>query len=158
MRVVLLLSALAGAAALVPRRAKASVQGVAARPQTSMLTLNVEGEAGDAAPPSDFDVKEQIISDLMLASNMRDEEALVKSLQAAMKFGLPADFPQVRQAREVYVEITTGVSTNMRSKLMREMQSSGADETIGWNPGFTYLAIFGLISVLVVLGGKGIFY
>mmetsp|Transcript_10022 Transcript_10022/g.29630 ORF Transcript_10022/g.29630 Transcript_10022/m.29630 type:complete len:95 (+) Transcript_10022:657-941(+) len=94
----------------------------------------------------------------MLASNMRDEEALVKSLQAAMKFGLPADFPQVRQAREVYVEITTGVSTNMRSKLMREMQSSGADETIGWNPGFTYLAIFGLISVLVVLGGKGIFY
>jgi len=48
MRVVLLLSALAGAAALVPRRAKASVQGVAARPQTSMLTLNVEGEVGSS--------------------------------------------------------------------------------------------------------------
>ena len=103
-------------------------------------------------------MKEKLISDLMLATNTRDEDMLVDAIQNALSKGLPQDTPQLMKARQTYQEVVTGISGDMRSRLMREAQSGGADSSVGWNPGYTYLGIFAVVSILVVVAGKGIFY
>lgn len=156
MRAVILAIACAlQAQALIPRRAHVGLRS-ALRPVARPVTTSLYESSGDA--PGDFDVKEKLISDLMLATNTRDEDMLVDAIQNALSKGLPQDTPQLMKARQTYQEVVTGISGDMRSRLMREAQSGGADSSVGWNPGYTYLGIFAVVSILVVVAGKGIFY
>jgi len=133
-------------------------------------------DSGESA----FDKQEKLISELMLATNIREEERvrlitkililfcscnsywwlikLENEIRAALQGGLPPSNPQLMKARQTYQDVVSGITSSMRQRLTREAQSTGADDSIGWNPGFTYLGIFAVISILVVLGGKGIFY
>ena len=51
--------------------------------------------------------------------------------------------------------VESGVSDDMKAKLRRELQSQGADFNTAFNP---FPIIFGVVALLVVIGGAGIFY
>lgn len=52
------------------------------------------------------------------------------------------------------------ISDDMRSRLKRELQSQGADPNYSAGPilGNPILIISGILAILVIAGGKGIFY
>lgn len=53
-----------------------------------------------------------------------------------------------------------GISDSMKERLRREMRSQGADPNYSAGPvkGNPILIVSGVLALLVILGGKGIFY
>ncbi|KAJ8599195.1 hypothetical protein CTAYLR_007525 [Chrysophaeum taylorii] len=106
---------------------------------------------------SDEEAKAKISAALRRATKARDKEQLKIALAAAEKAGFTASDEDVKGAVVAFNQLSE-LSDNMRQRLIAEARSQGGDPSVNWNPGFAYAGVFGVMAVLVVLGGKGIFY
>lgn len=126
--------------------------------QAAKLRAEVAEAEASAPPRPATDARADIIAALKRATQLRDKEQLQITLTAAEQAGFSGSDEVVRNAVIAYNELTV-LSDTMRSRLLSEAASQGGDPASGtWNPGFAYLGIFAVVGVLVVLGGKDIFY
>ena len=140
---------MAEAAAL---RAEAAAMDAAAAPPPP-----TEAEAAAAATTAAVENRAKITRALEAATRARDRDRLKIALVAAEEGGFSGKSDAVRAAVVAYNELTE-VSDKMRSRLVAEAKSQGAYADANWNPGNAYIGIFALMAVLVVAGGKDIFY
>lgn len=103
------------------------------------------------------DAKAKITAALKRATQLRDKDQLQIALSAAAEAGFTSDDNMVKEAIIAFNELND-LSDSMRKRLVAEARSQGGDPAVNWNPGFAYLGVFGIMAVLVVLGGKGIFF
>ena len=160
MMVVLFLAAETSSFA-VPRGAMTRSMRLRSSPQdlldeAARLRAEVAAES-PSQPISTEDAKERIQVALKKATQMREKDQLRIALTAAEEAGFSGSDPVVQKAVRAYNELTD-LSDSMRKRLVKEAQAQGGDPTINWNPGYTYAGIFVVMSLLVILGGKGIFY
>mmetsp|Transcript_29905 Transcript_29905/g.96496 ORF Transcript_29905/g.96496 Transcript_29905/m.96496 type:complete len:180 (+) Transcript_29905:60-599(+) len=129
--------------------------------QAAKLRAEVAAEEAALAPTTPSitpeDAKAKVTAALKRATSLRDKEQLKIALTAAEQAGFAGSDPVVDAAVTAYNELTELTDT-MRQRLKQEVQSQGADPSSGWNPGYTYLGIFGLITLLVLTAGKDIFF
>mmetsp|Transcript_21264 Transcript_21264/g.66721 ORF Transcript_21264/g.66721 Transcript_21264/m.66721 type:complete len:192 (-) Transcript_21264:270-845(-) len=126
--------------------------------QAAALRAEVaEAEAAAPTPAPVEDAKAKITAALKRATQLRDKEQLRIALSAAEEAGFSGKDEVVRNAVLAYNELNE-LSDSMRQRLIAEARSQGGDPSVNWNPGFAYLGVFGLVAILVVLGGKDIFY
>lgn len=118
-----------------------------------------EAEAAVAPEPTVAveDAKAKIRAALKRATQLRDAEQLRIALTAAEEAGFSGRDEVVLAAVIAYNQLSE-LSDTMRQRLVAEARSQGGDPASNWNPGFAYAGVFGVVALLVVLGGKGIFY
>jgi hypothetical protein len=106
----------------------------------------------------DIENRKKISQALISATKARDKEQIQIALATAEKAGgFSGNNPEIIAAVKVFNELNE-LDDNVRKKLvtdMRKSDPSSSDYTGGLN---AYLGIFGLVGVLVIAGGKGIFY
>ena len=145
---------LAQAAAL---RAEASVQ------ETDLLQAAAAAAPATAAPPapakaSAAENRAKIRSALRAATESKDKTQLQVALAAAEKAGFTAQDEAVAGAVAAFNAAKSGVSQEMRQRLMNEA-AAGDPTRLDYDGGLkTYGAIFAIMSVLVIVGGKDIFF
>mmetsp|Transcript_9420 Transcript_9420/g.28211 ORF Transcript_9420/g.28211 Transcript_9420/m.28211 type:complete len:154 (+) Transcript_9420:134-595(+) len=102
--------------------------------------------------------RKKISNALASATKARDKEQLRIALAAAEQAGgFSSTDETIRNAVVAYNELSE-LSDTMRSRLVAEAKSQGGDPNVDWNPGNAYIGIFALMTVLVIAGGKDIFY
>mmetsp|Transcript_9112 Transcript_9112/g.23169 ORF Transcript_9112/g.23169 Transcript_9112/m.23169 type:complete len:174 (-) Transcript_9112:141-662(-) len=121
------------------------------------LRAEVAAEEVKVAVPSAEDARAKITAALKRATQLRDKDQLQIALGAAEEAGFSGNDEDVRNAVVAYNQLAALTDT-MRSRLVAEARSQGGDPSVDWNPGVAYAGIFGVMSVLVLLGGKGIFF
>ena len=102
-------------------------------------------------------VQADVLASLVSATRSRDKGALQSALGEAKEVGFTGKEPEALAARKALQELSQ-LSDGMRAKLIAEANSQGGSADVNWNPGFAFGGIFALVAVLVVVGGKGIFY
>jgi len=125
--------------------------------EAAKLRAEVNEVTPAAAPISAEDAKAKITAALKRATQSRDKEELRIALSAAEEAGFSGSDPLIQKAVIAYNQVSE-LSDTMRKRLVSEARAQGGDPSINWNPGTAYIGIFALVAVLVVLGGKGIFY
>jgi len=106
----------------------------------------------------DIENRKKISEALISATKARNKEQIQIALATAEKAGgFSGSNPEIIAAVKVFNELNE-LDDNVRKKLVADMRKgdpSSAEYTGGLN---AYLGIFGLVGVLVIAGGKGIFY
>lgn len=128
--------------------------------EAARLRAEVEEASPAVAPPavSSEEAKAKISTALKRATQLRDKEQLRIALSAAEESGLfSGKDDSVVKAVTAFNQLSE-LSDTMRTRLVAEARSQGGDPSVDWNPGYAYAGIFVVVSVLVILGGKGILY
>ena len=130
----------------------------------ALFAADEDPEARAAAPPAEKTttsrlegVQADVLASLVSATRSRDKGALQSALGEAKEVGFTGKEPEALAARKALQELSQ-LSDGMRAKLIAEANSQGGSADVNWNPGFAFGGIFALVAVLVVVGGKGIFY
>lgn len=126
--------------------------------EAARLRAEVEAATPAPAPVSNEEAKAKIATALKRATQLRDKEQLRIALSAAEESGLFSGRDEEVVKAVVAFNQLSELSDTMRSRLVAEARSQGGDPSVDWNPGYTYAGIFVVVSILVVLGGKGILY
>jgi len=102
--------------------------------------------------------RKKITRALVDATKARNQEQIQIALATAEKAGgFSKNDPEIMAAMKAYNELNE-LSDSVRNKLVKEMRKSQPGDEEYQSPGNLYLGIFGLMTVLVIAGGKGIFY
>jgi len=102
--------------------------------------------------------RKKITRALVDATKARNQEQIQIALATAEKAGgFSKNDPEIMAAMKAYNELNE-LSDSVRNKLVKEMRKSQPGDEEFQNAGNLYLGIFGLMTVLVIAGGKGIFY
>jgi hypothetical protein len=102
--------------------------------------------------------RKKITRALVDATKARNQEQIQIALATAEKAGgFSKNDPEIMAAMTAYNELNE-LSDSVRNKLVKEMRKSQPGDEEYQSPGNLYLGIFGLMTVLVIAGGKGIFY
>jgi hypothetical protein len=102
--------------------------------------------------------RKKITRALIDATEARNQEQIQIALATAEKGGgFGQNDPEIMEAMKAYKELND-LSDVVRNKLVKKMRQSQPGDEEFQNPGNLYLGIFGLMTVLVIAGGKDIFY
>jgi hypothetical protein len=102
--------------------------------------------------------RKKITRALIDATKARNQEQIQIALATAEKAGgFSKNDPEIMEAMKAYNELNE-LTDSVRNKLVKEMRKSQPGDEEFQNAGNLYLGIFGLMTVLVIAGGKDIFY